>query len=319
MVDGRIYGFPTNAAVNGIWFHKDVLDAAGVAYPKGQWKWDQLIPLAQKLTIRDERGRVLRYGFLCDWDQNWMQFVMQNGGRFYSDDGSRCVIDSPQAAEAMHFLHDTIYKYRIAPNPTEELAMATQGGWGSGTITLFAAKRGALAVGARWWLCTLRDYRDLKLGAAEAPYSKVHVFRGYGKATLINRASPHRQQALHFLQYQSSEAYNNLINKQADGLGPMIRYTQTESFLHDPDHPEEDYNAVWRDLQRDAVPNQVSPFVDGPTISRLILKQLDLMRGNDKTIEAGLASIAKEVNAHIKDMTERDPAVKKRYDALHTK
>jgi maltose-binding protein MalE len=316
IVDGRIYGFPTNAAANGVWFHKDVLAEAGVRAPSGAWKWDELLELAKKLTVRDANGRVQRYGFLCDWDQNWLQFVMQAAGKFYSEDGSKCVVNSPEAAEAMRFLNDLIHKHRVSPNPAEEMAMATQGGWGSGTITLFAGKRGAMAMGGRWWLCTLRDYKNLRLSAMEAPHQHRRVFRGYGKATLINAASPRRYDALNFFKYQASRTYNELINAQADGLGPVIRFTETRTFLRNPQFPEEDYNAVWREMQRVAVPDQVSPFVNGPTVNRIVVKQLDLMRGGDKSVEDGLATIERQVNEHIAEMLKQDPTLKSRYDAL---
>ena len=68
----------------------------------------------------------------------------------YTEDGTRCVVDSPQVLAGVQFMHDLIYRYRVMPGPVEEAAMATQGGWGSGTITLFGGAKAAMALGGRW-------------------------------------------------------------------------------------------------------------------------------------------------------------------------
>jgi len=317
----RVYGHPTNAAANGIWLHRDLFDAAGIEHPHGEWRWEQdFIPIAQKLTIRNSAGRVVQYGFLCDWTQNYLQFIWQWGGAMYSEDGTRCTLDSPEAIAAMQFMHDLIYRYRVQPNPVEEVAMQTQGGWGSGTITLFGGKRAAMAMGGRWWLNNIRtNFRGLQLGAAEAPYSRHRVFRGYGKATLINKASPNRDKALEFLVYQSSERYNQIINNQADGIGPVKRFAYTEAFLHNPDFPEEDYNEVWRSMLEAARPDQVSPFVNGPAVHLIVQRQLDLMRSNNKPVPAAMRDAARQVNEHIQEMIDRDANLRELYERLTKK
>jgi len=313
--DGRTYGFPTNAAVNAIWFHKDLFDRAGVPYPRGPWTWQQFLQTAKRLTVRDQRGRVRQFGLLADW-WNWPQFVIQWGGSVYSPDGTRCTLDSPQAIAGVQFLHDLIYKYRVMPSPVEEAAMATAGGWGSGTITFFAGKKGAMALGARWWLCNMRSYQGLRMGVVECPHGPVRVFRGYGRATLINRNSPRREQALEFLKYEASREYNDLVNHQADALAPVIRYCQGPTYLHDPEFPREDYNAQWREVMDYGQPEQISPFVNGQAASRILNKQLDLIKNDAKPVPAALRDATRQVNEEIARTLERDPALRARYRAL---
>jgi multiple sugar transport system substrate-binding protein len=313
--EGRVYGFPTNAAVNAVWFNKDIFDKYHLSYPKGPWTWEEFIPLAQRLTVRDEKGRIEHFGFLCDW-WNWPQFVLQWGGKLYTDDGTRCIVDSPEAVAGVQFLQDLIYKYHVMPSPVEEAAMATQGGWGTGTITFFGAGKGAMALGGRWWLCSLRDYRGLRLGAVECPHGPYRVFRGYGRATLINSKSPRRWQALDFLKYEASKPYNDLINHQADALAPVIRFCFTPEYLHDPAFPQEDFNAVWRDVMKFGVPDQISPFINGQRASRILNKQLDLVKNNQKTAQAALETAAREINAEIQKTLEQDPQLRLRYEQL---
>lgn len=318
LYEGRTYGFPTNAGCNAIWFNKDIFDRCGEPYPKGSWTWAEFIGVARRLTVQEEGGRVRHFGFLCDW-WNWPQFVSQWGGRLYSEDGTRCVADSPEACAGIQLMQDLIYKHRVMPSPVEEAAIATAGGWGSGTITFFGAGKGAMALGGRWWLCTLRQYPNLRLGAVESPHGPYRVFRGYGRATCINKNSPRREAALEFLKYMAGKDYNDLINHQADALAPVIRYCFTPEFLHDPEYPAEDFNAVWRDIMKVAVPDQISPFVNGNVAGRIFEKQLDLVKNGQKTGAEAMGAAARRINEEVAKAIELDPSLRVRYKALTEK
>jgi len=313
--DGRVYAFPTNIAVDAIWINKDLFDAAGDPYPKGPWTWDAFLRVAQRLTLRDDRGRIKQFGFLCDW-WYWPQFVMQWGGRIYSPDGARCVVDSPEAIAAVQFMHDLMYKYHVMPTPVDEASMATQGGWGSGTISYFGTGRGAMAMGGRWWLCTLRDYGRLNLGVVESPYAKRRILRSYTRATLVNRYSPRREQALDFLVYEAGKAYNDLINRQADAVAAVIRYNYTPEFLHNPEHPEEDYNEVWREVVKYGRPDDWSPFINGQTATRILDKQMDLVKNDQKPVPEALRDAARLVNEEIAKTLDMDPSLRLKYYRL---
>jgi multiple sugar transport system substrate-binding protein len=313
VLDGRVYGMPTNVSVNAIWYNKDIFDACGVPYPKGECTWEQFIPLAQKLTVKDQNGRPKHFGLLADW-WGWKQFVYQYGGRVYSEDGTRCVLDSPGAIAGMQLFHDLMYKYHVMPSPSDEQNMATTGGWGSGTITLFSGGRGAMAVGGRWWLCTLRDNKKLRLGVVPAPFGPKKVYWAYGRASLVNKNSPRRREALDFLRYLAGREYNDLINHQADALAPIKKYCYTPEYLHDPEFPAEDYNDVWRDVMRYGIPEEISPFVDGHAAGRLIDKQLDLVRSDEESVEKAMRNAARQVNEEIQKTLARDPQLRERYD-----
>jgi multiple sugar transport system substrate-binding protein len=306
--EGRVYGFPTNVAVDAIWINKDLFDAAGEPYPEGPWSWDDLIAVAKRLTLKNERGRIQQFGFLCDWWQ-WPQFIMLFGGSLYTEDGTRSAVDSPEAVRAIQFMHDLMYVHHVMPTPVDEAAMATQGGWGSGTITYFGAGKGAMALGGRWWLCTLRDYEGLNLGVAEIPRIPGGAYRAYGRATLVNRHSPRRGQALEFLVYEAGKEYNDLINRQADAVAAVMRYNHTPEFLNNPEHPEEDYNEVWRNVIEHARPGNWSPFVNGQTVNRILTNKLDLVKNDQQSAADALRDAAEEVDKEIARTLERDPSL----------
>ena len=318
MYQGRVYGHPANAAANGLWFHREILREAGVSIPDRAWTWEEALPLLRKLVKKDARGKTVRYPIVFDWENNYLQFIYQWGGRMYTPDGTRCTLDSPQCIAAIAFM-EKLVREGIVPDQAAEKTMAASGGYGAfSVITLFADKRAACALGGRWWLCALRgpDYKKLDLGAAEAPYGQIRAFAGYGKATLINKNSPRRYEALKFLVYLHGEEYNRLINHQADGVGPVMKYTQEPQFLNDPAYPNETYNHVWRDIQSAAVPEQVSPFMNGAVLQRLMKDQLDLIKTGDRTAEQAMREAAKQVNDRIEENLRLSPDLRRQYDEL---
>jgi len=315
VLNGRVYGFPTNAGNSAIWLNKDIFDKFHEPYPQSPWKWEQFVKVAQRLTIRDEHGRVKQFGFLGDWGL-WPFVVLQWGGHQYSADGTRCTLDSPEAIAGIQFLHDLVYKYRVMPNPVEAQAMSTKGGWGSGLITLFAGGKGAMAFGGRFWLCLMRTMDVPRLGAVEMPYERVRVTLGGGRATLINKNSPRRREALDFMVYLAGKDYNELIHRQADGLSPVKRFAYTDLYLHDPQFPKEDYNAVWRDTMKYSIAYEDSPFISADMAGRIIGKQIELVSNNQKSAADAMKKAAKMVNEQIQKNIKLDPSLRARYDEL---
>lgn len=297
MFRGRAYGFPRNANVNAVWFNKDIFDEAGVPYPKRGWTWDDLIKTGQKLTVRGPDGRPKRFGFYWDFGAT-QDLILQHGGHQYSKDGTQCTIGSPEAIKAVQLSHDILYLHKMAPSPVEESALATNGGWGSGGITFLMGGRVAMAYGGRWWLNLMRSQKGLRLGCVELPFTAKQVYGGGGGVTMINRYSRHTDAAFRFLKYMASQPYNDLINKQADALSPVKKYCYTPEYLLNPDHPEEDYNEVWRFAMEHSEPNEFSPLLKGSDIA-MINNQLDLVKNNLKPVPEAMASAQLDTNERI--------------------
>jgi ABC-type glycerol-3-phosphate transport system substrate-binding protein len=156
----------------------------------------------------------------------------------------------------------------------------------------------------------------LRLGVVECPYRDKRVFHGYGRATLLNKYSPRRQQALDFMVYMAGKEYNDLVNHQADGIAPVTRYCYTPEFLHDPEYPEEDYNAVWREIMGAGEPDYMSQFVNAQTATRIFKKQIDLVKNDQKPVADAMRDAAREVNQEIAKTLEMDPALRIQYYRL---
>ncbi len=317
--NNRVYGALNNAAAPAIWFNKRIFDEEGIPYPDHNWTWDECIELCRRLTVRNARGQITRYGLIGFWD--WKLALYQHGGSIFNTWGTRCILDSPEAIAATQFMQELIYKHQIMPTPQAESALASAGGWASGVITLFAAERGAMAIGGRWWLCLLRspDYAHLKLGAVEIPLLRLpdgsmsRRSYSYGRSTLVNAAGRNIDGAILFVKFLFSEDWSALINRQADALGPVVRFNYTDDFLFNPDYPEEDFNAVWRTALENAEAEIISPYVDGQVVDRLLTKQTDLVRANEKEPAQAMRDAARRINLAIIESLARNRTLREQY------
>lgn len=315
----RVYGFPYAAHADAMYYNKDIFDAHKIPYPTGVMERDAFLDLAKRLTVRDAHGRITQYGFLFSWSHTWRDLIGQWGGRIYNDTGTRCEINSPESVAATQFLHDLVWEHHVSPTPEQESGMTTSGGWGSGTVTWFGASRAAMAVGGRYWLVAFRQkdqYPNLRLGVLEYQFGPHRAYQGYAGCVMINSRSPRRKEALRYLTFMAGPEYNALVNSQADGLGPMRAAAETEDFLHNPEHPEEDQNEVWQRVLATSFPYEYSPFVDGSVESRIIDCQLDLVRNNSKSVSAALDTIAAEINEAIDKAIARDKRLARLYAQL---
>ncbi len=313
---GRTYGVPTNLAADGLWYHQDLIREAGVTIPKGSWTWEQLIPIAQRLTKRGADGRITQYGLMFEW-WNWRHFFTVFGARVFNQAGTKCTTDSREAIAAIQMMVDLVYKYHVSPTPVEESSIATQGGFGSGYISLLAAKRGAMAIGGRWWLGQLRGMKGLELGVAESPIGSIHASHAYGRGMLVNKQSDHLAEALKFQRFLSSDAYLNLVNDQADGAGAFLKSDETPRFLFNPNYPTERSNDVWLRIMKMGVGDEVSPFVDTNTVSRLIQTQIDLVQTGQKSPTEAMRAAAKNINEAIAKAVSEDPSLTEKYNLVN--
>jgi multiple sugar transport system substrate-binding protein len=314
VVDGRQYGFPTNPGPWVIFYNKSIFDKAGVPYPTGDWDWDQFVAVARKLTLKGPEGRRNETYGIMGYDL--MEAIWQNGGRFYTPDGTRCVLDSPEAVGAAQWLMDLQFKYECAPSPSEEQAMASAGGWGQGIITLFDAERLGMIRYGRWGLVIWRKNPKLRIGVAPLPHRKQHAATIATRISVLNRHSPYLRQAFSFIRFLASEAYCNQINDGADNAAPVRKYCYTDRFLHNPQFPQEDFNQVFRDEMRHGRIQEVSPFVNPFVAQRIYQRYLDLMRNKELEAPEAMKLAAAEINKAIQDYVPKFPELQLQYYKL---
>lgn len=99
---GELYGLPKDFDTIGLWYNKDLFDAAGVAYPTEDWTWDDVAAAAAELT--DPAAGV--YGIAAPFNrqEGFYNTVAQAGG--FIVDGGVSGYDDPKTQEGIRFWTD---------------------------------------------------------------------------------------------------------------------------------------------------------------------------------------------------------------------
>jgi multiple sugar transport system substrate-binding protein len=137
---GEIHYIPigwNNIMVN---YNRDLFDAAGVAYPKRGWTWDEFRETAKALTVRDGAGNVTQFGYEVPSQNFFVQpWFFSNGTGVITPDWTASNMLDPKVAETLQFLYDLIHVDGVSPIPGAEtmdnqfmagqVAMISRGQW----------------------------------------------------------------------------------------------------------------------------------------------------------------------------------------------
>ncbi len=113
--NGGTWAVPTNASYMLIFYDKDLFDAAGAAYPKIGWSWDDFVASAQATTLRDG-NEVTQWGFSNAYMDPTDLVQAQVGPLFdlYSEPPTARLND-PEVVAAYQWIVDLYTKYEVAP------------------------------------------------------------------------------------------------------------------------------------------------------------------------------------------------------------
>ncbi|OIO93412.1 MAG: hypothetical protein AUJ92_12460 [Armatimonadetes bacterium CG2_30_59_28] len=336
-LEGRQYGFPCNVDVNILFYNKNLFDKYGVPYPPKQPTWEEIVALGKRLTIRTPDSPVAEcYGLAYAAPE---LLLYQAGGHLFSEDGTRCVVDSPAAIRATQLYRDLMHRHRITPSPLEQASMSGQGGWGTGFRDWFGAQKIAMIIIGKWALISFRQYIKAQREAALAGGIGPSVHRGNALPPLqlgacllprfpdrppvciinsrpaaVNRLGPNRDKAISFLEYLASKEYCQTINTGQDALPGNKSYGTVEA-MHNPEFPEEDlFNQLTLESTRFAVAMEISPFIDGETARRMFSNQIQRITTSPRVqVAAALETAAKDVNAQIRKNVAQDARLRTRF------
>ncbi len=214
---GHLYGLPKDASASILYYNKEMFAKEGVEFPNESWTWDDFLEAAKRLTKRDESGGIIQYGA---GPYPLFDLIWQNGGRVLSEDGKRCLLDSPEAIEAIQFKADLIRKYRVTPLPPEgEIA-----GVGS-RREFFTMGKMAMHIEMYPAVSILRQTCKFDWDIAPLPSGKVR--RGsmvVGSALAITTQSKHPQQAWEWIKWLTgAEGMKDLASVELPSYIPLAK------------------------------------------------------------------------------------------------
>jgi multiple sugar transport system substrate-binding protein len=121
-------------------YNRALFDAAGVAYPKRGWTWDDFRETAKALTVKDGSGTVTQFGYEVPSQNFFVQpWFFSNGTGVLTPDWSASNMLDPKVAETLQYLYDLIHVDGVSPIPgadtmdnqfmAGQVAMISRGQW----------------------------------------------------------------------------------------------------------------------------------------------------------------------------------------------
>ena len=102
MLDGEIYGLPTNSVIlRGLAYSEDRFAEAGLDLPNDEWTFADVAAAGPKLN-RGEESYAMTSPLLAG--DLYLTTIWQNGGQIISEDETKCLLDQPEAVEAVEQL-----------------------------------------------------------------------------------------------------------------------------------------------------------------------------------------------------------------------
>ena len=194
--DGKVYGLPDQTTGVTLFYNKEHFKEAGIESPPKTWA--EFIKTAQKLTRDiDGDGKIDRFGFAMN-SSLWWSFPFFNtfGAKFISEDGKRCLLNSPAGYDALQLMVNLYHKYKVEA-----------GAWRAGSIdpdTGFLNDVYSMIFTGPWNVKRFKE-ANLNFGIALIPAGPAGTSTNVGGTNMVVlRKARHPEIAFKFLKYLTS-------------------------------------------------------------------------------------------------------------------
>lgn len=186
--NGDVYGIPKDVDSIGLFYNKDLFDAAGLEYPNENWTWQDMYDAAAKLTTGDVWG----FGMQLWGQPDWYNFVFQNDGSLLSEDKTAVTLDDPAACDAIKYL----YSFVEAGYAPDGSVLATS----DPEMQLFPGGKLAMFPDGSWMASEFAKL-DFNVGVAPLPMGKKHTTMVHGLANVAWSGTKHPDEAWEFVKF----------------------------------------------------------------------------------------------------------------------
>jgi multiple sugar transport system substrate-binding protein len=207
----HVYGVPFTAYGRALYYNADIFENAGITAPPTNW---EEFRAAAKAVTGDGV-----YAFSLSGTDNWLDdyrvWLHQAGGRWLSEDGTKCAVNSPEAVEAFGFLVDMALE--------DEVMYPGSGTTEVDNFGLFASGATAMIIQSNY-IAKLGETSEVNFETAPIPQYEGHEEWGLPAAEIlsINSTTEHPDEAWKFLEYFSTDPHCQLHHNQEITFFPTV-------------------------------------------------------------------------------------------------
>ena len=287
--DNKIYGIPNDIAIYAIYYNKDLFDKLGVKYPTSDWTWSDFLEKCKALTIDENKDGITDvYGFNIGW--TYYLWIWQNGGDFFDNptNPKKVIINSENSKEALQFLKDLMYRYKVAPTFAQSSSFG-------GAQEMFMTGRVAMIIEGHWMVPQFKNITTFKWDVAELPKGKIKANYNTGSCFSIPKLAKNKNEAWRLIKFLAGEKGQKILISGGFSTPALKTEEITKLFLNST--PPEN-NKVFIDMIKYShLPPMIPEFNE---MSDMMYRELDYLWLNKKNVDVVLKNIEKELKKFIK-------------------
>lgn len=159
--NGQVYGLPKDWNSLGVFYNKQMFQAAGLTTPSDSWTWNDFQTDAQKLTKNPGAPNSV-YGVVLSADASrWGAFLLADGGTVLNNDGSQATFNTSTGVNALNFYASFL------KNNTGALPTTVGAPWNGDA---FGKQRAAMVIEGGWLIPYMQTtYPSIQYGIAPLP------------------------------------------------------------------------------------------------------------------------------------------------------
>lgn len=226
--NNKIYGIPREYNIEscGVLYHPKKLSKLG--YNKFPENYKEMIELAKKLTVADEKGNLTNLGFDFMTMDNatflFLSFILQRGGSFWN--GKHINFATIEAENALSEMIDLVNKHKV----TDIMHYITTKGYNDGCREYLSQNKISI--------CYLGPWNAAVNSNSDTSYTRMPSYginnafaaeSGWGEVLSTN--SQNKELALEFLKYITNDENYKLFNKKTNTIPAKKTVARSKDFI----------------------------------------------------------------------------------------
>jgi multiple sugar transport system substrate-binding protein len=207
--NGVTYGYPFRSTVEGIWYNKDMFDAAGIPYPDGTWTWDEYKEIARKLTHGEGANKVFGT-YTHTFNGQWAP-VGNEKESWYGEDGLSNINSEAFSIQLERRKELDTLGYQLSFSQIQA-TKATQAAY-------FLGGKCAMVQAGSWLVQNIKDQENyphsFRIGVAPLPrfdetVEDSNYFSVAASILAIPANSEHKEEAWRFIRYMVEQGASRI-------------------------------------------------------------------------------------------------------------
>lgn len=283
--NGQVFGLPKDWNSLGVFYNKQMFQAAGLSFPSANWTWSEMQSDAQALTKNPGTPNSV-YGIVLSADlSRWGAFLLSEGGSILNKDGTQAAFNTQTGVDALNF-YDSFFK-----NNTGTLPSSVGAGWNG---EAFGKQRAAMAIEGGWMIPYLAStYPSVQYGIAPLPIAPngKRANLTFTNAWAAYSGTQHPEAAWELIKYMTGATVQESQLNAGFALPTLVNLANAPYFASHPD-----FKALF-----DAAPYSYADYYGSQdaTIHTDVSNAIDAVLLNKQDAQSALNDAATKINSQL--------------------